>query len=102
GGRRRRPGGPGSRVDTALMPGAVVSPHYDSLVAKLVAHGRDRTEAIARMRRALDELQIDGITTNVALHAALLEDPDFLAGRVHTRFLEGWVAGRVLAPARAS
>jgi acetyl-CoA carboxylase biotin carboxylase subunit len=98
----RLPGGPGVRVDTALFPGAAVPPHYDSLVAKVIAHGRDRAEAIARMRSALAELQIEGITTNQAMHAALLEDADFLAGRVHTRFLEGWLAEHAFEPARAS
>jgi acetyl-CoA carboxylase biotin carboxylase subunit len=98
----RMPGGPGIRVDSALQSGGVVPPHYDSLVAKLIAHGRDRDEAIARMRRALGELQIDGIATNVALHVALLEEADFLAGRFHTRYLEGWAARRAIEPARAS
>jgi len=98
----RLPGGPGIRVDSALQAGGLVPPYYDSLVAKLLAHGRDRTEAIARMRRALAELHIEGIVTNVALHQAILEDDDFLAGRIHTRYLEGWNARRALEPARAS
>ena len=98
----RLPGGPGIRVDTALQAGGVVPPHYDSLIAKIIAHGRDRAEAVARMRRARAELQIEGITTNVALHEALLADEDFLAGRFHTRYLEGWAARRALEPARAS
>ena len=98
----RLPGGPGIRVDSALQAGGTVPPHYDSLVAKVIAHGRDRAEAIARIRRALGELQIEGIVTNVALHQALLEDEDFLAGRVHTRYLEAWAARRALEPARAS
>jgi acetyl-CoA carboxylase biotin carboxylase subunit len=98
----RLPGGPGIRVDTALFPGASVPPHYDSLIAKVIAHGRDRAEAISRMRSALTELQIEGIATNVAMHLALLEDREFLAGRVHTHYLEGWLAERALEPARAS
>jgi acetyl-CoA carboxylase biotin carboxylase subunit len=98
----RLPGGPGIRVDTALYAGATVPPHYDSLIAKVVAHGLDRAEAIARMRSALAELQIDGIATNAAMHAALLEDGEVQAGRVHTRFLEEWLAERTLQPARAS
>lgn len=98
----RLPGGPGIRIDSALQAGGVVPPHYDSLVAKIIAHGRDRAEAIARMRRALAELQVEGITTNVALHLALLEDEGFLAGRVHTRYLEAWAARRAVEPARAS
>jgi acetyl-CoA carboxylase biotin carboxylase subunit len=98
----RLPGGPGLRVDTALYSGCTVPPHYDSLIAKLVAHGQDRAEAVARMRSALSELQIEGIATNVAMHVALLEDRDFLEGHVHTRFLEGWLAERAFEPARAS
>ena len=80
--------GPGVRIDTALHAGAEVSPHYDSLVAKVAAHGRDRAEAIARMRRALAMTVIEGIDTNVALHLRVLDDPDFQAGRVSTAFLE--------------
>jgi len=98
----RLPGGPGLRVDTALYAGATVPPQYDSLIAKLVAHGSDRGEAIARMRSALAELQVEGIATNAAMHAALLEDGDVLAGRVHTCFLEDWLSERTLRPARAS
>jgi acetyl-CoA carboxylase biotin carboxylase subunit len=96
------PGGPGIRVDSALHAGAVVPPHYDSLVAKVVAHGADRTQAIARMRSALAETRIEGVATNLAMHAALLEDPEFVAGRVDTRYLEGWLAARAVEPARAS
>jgi acetyl-CoA carboxylase biotin carboxylase subunit len=82
------PGGPGIRVDSALMVGSVVPPHYDSLVAKVLAIGKDRAEALGRMAAALHDVQIEGIRTSVPLHQALLVDPDFLAGRVHTRFLE--------------
>jgi acetyl-CoA carboxylase biotin carboxylase subunit len=98
----RLPGGPGLRIDSALVSGASVPPYYDSLIAKVVAHGRDRAEAVARMRSALGEFQIEGITTNLALHQALLEDRDFLDGQVHTRFLEGWLAEHAFEPARAS
>ena len=97
----RAPGGPGVRVDTALAAGASVPPEYDSLVAKLIAHGADRDEAIARMRAALGELQIDGITTNVALHRDVLGDPGFLAGDLHTRMLDRFLQGAVV-PAKAS
>jgi len=98
----RLPGGPGLRIDSALVPGASVPPYYDSLIAKVVAHGRDRAEAVARMRAALGEFQIEGITTNLAMHVALLGDRDFLDGRVHTRFLEGWLAEHAFELARAS
>lgn len=74
------PGGPGIRVDTALAPGARVPPNYDSMVAKLIAHGRDRPEALARARAALAELQIAGIAENTALHRQILADPGFVAG----------------------
>ncbi len=96
------PGGPGIRVDAALHARAVVPPYYDSLLAKVIAHGADRAEAIARMRAALAELKVEGIATNVAMHAALLEDPDFVAGRVDTCFLERWLAAHTVQPARAS
>jgi acetyl-CoA carboxylase biotin carboxylase subunit len=82
------PGGPGVRVDTAAYEGCEVSPYYDSLVAKLMVHGRDREEAIARMRRCLELTVIEGIKTNVPLYRLIMRDPDFLAGKVDTRFME--------------
>jgi acetyl-CoA carboxylase biotin carboxylase subunit len=82
------PGGPGIRVDTAAYPDAVIPPYYDSLVAKLVAHGHDRSEAIARMLRALDLFVIEGIKTSIPLHRRILTDPDFVAGQYDTHFLE--------------
>jgi acetyl-CoA carboxylase, biotin carboxylase subunit len=84
----RVPGGPGIRVDTAAYADAVVPPYYDSLVAKLIAHGRDRTEAIARMHCALDGFVIEGIKTTIPLHKRILADPDFIAGNFDTHFLE--------------
>jgi len=86
--RFQPPGGPGVRLDSHLFGGYVVPPHYDSLVAKLIAHGADRSEAIARMRRALRELEIDGVDTTIPFHLELLEDPVFLAGRADTRYVE--------------
>jgi acetyl-CoA carboxylase, biotin carboxylase subunit len=74
------PGGPSVRVDSHLMPGYTVPPHYDSLIAKVIAHGRDRTEAIARMQRALSEILIAGVKTTIPFHQKLLADPVFLAG----------------------
>ena len=84
----RLPGGPGIRVDTAAYEGAVVPPFYDSLVAKLVAHGGTREEAIARMHRALDMFVLEGIKTSLPLHRRILADADFAAGRLDTRFLD--------------
>jgi acetyl-CoA carboxylase biotin carboxylase subunit len=82
------PGGLGIRVETAVMTGAAVPVDYDPLIAKVIAHGADRAQAIARMRAALDELVVEGIATNVALHRRILADPEFLQGPVHTRYLE--------------
>jgi acetyl-CoA carboxylase biotin carboxylase subunit len=82
------PGGPGVRWDTAMYAGAEVSPHYDSLVAKLMVHGRDRAEAIARMQRCLAETVVEGIKTSIPLHQRILRSPSFQAGRVDTHFLE--------------
>ena len=82
------PGGPGVRVDTAMYNGCVVSSHYDSLVAKLIVHGRDREEAMARMRRALDEFIIEGIRTTIPFHKRVLNDPDFIKGEFTTGLVE--------------
>ena len=80
----RLPSGPGIRVDTALQPGDEISLHYDALIAKLVAWGRDREEALARLRRAVDEFVVagPGIRTTLPFHRELLNDPDFVAGRL--------------------
>jgi len=74
------PGGPGVRVDSHLMPGYVVPPHYDSLIAKIIVHAHDRPEAIARMHRALSEIVIEGVKTTIPYHLKLLADPTFVAG----------------------
>ena len=84
----RSPGGPGVRMDTHAYVGYVVPPFYDSLLAKLIVHGRDRDEAIARMQRALDELVIQGVQTTIPFHQKVLRHPDFIAGRTSTRFVE--------------
>jgi acetyl-CoA carboxylase, biotin carboxylase subunit len=84
----RVPGGPGVRVDTAAYSDAVISPYYDSLIAKLIVHGRDRAEAIARMRQALGGFVVEGIKTTIPLHKRILNDPDFVAGNLDTQFLE--------------
>jgi acetyl-CoA carboxylase, biotin carboxylase subunit len=81
------PGGAGIRVDTAAYQEGVIPPYYDSLVAKLIAHGSDRAEAIARMRRALDMFVVEGIHTSIPLQERILAHPDFAAGRLDTGFL---------------
>ena len=83
----REPSGPGVRVDSSLVVPATVAPHYDPMIAKLIAWGPSREAAVARMRRALREYAIGGITTNIPFHLALLEDPDFVAGRLSTHFI---------------
>jgi acetyl-CoA carboxylase biotin carboxylase subunit len=82
------PGGPGVRVDTAIEAGSEITSHYDSLIAKLIVHGMTREEALARMRRALDECVVEGIKTTIPLHRRILDDPDFQKGRFSTAFLE--------------
>ncbi len=82
------PGGPGVRVDGHCFAGCTVPPYYDSLVAKVITHGADRAEALARMRRALGEFVVEGIRTTIPLHERLLGDPRFAAGDYHTTFLE--------------
>jgi acetyl-CoA carboxylase, biotin carboxylase subunit len=81
------PGGVGVRVDTAAYTDGVIPPYYDSLVAKLITYGRDRTEAIARMRRALDMFVIEGIHTTIPLHHRIMAHPDFVAGNLSTHFM---------------
>ncbi len=85
------PGGLGVRVDSALYSGYSVPPHYDSLVAKLVVHGATRAQAIARMRRCLAEMVVDGISTTIPLHARIMDDPEFQAGDYTIHWLERFV-----------
>ena len=82
------PGGHGVRVDTAAYQGYLIPPYYDSLIAKLVVHARDRDEAIARGRRALDQFVIEGVKTSIPMHRRILDDPDFIRGAFSTRFME--------------
>jgi acetyl-CoA carboxylase biotin carboxylase subunit len=82
------PGGPGVRIDTFVHSECTVSPYYDSMIAKIITHGRDRHEAIARMRRTLEMTVIEGIKTSVPLHLKILAEPDFVAGRLGTGFME--------------
>jgi acetyl-CoA carboxylase biotin carboxylase subunit len=81
------PGGPGVRLDTHLYSGYVVGPHYDSLLAKLICHGANRVEAIARMQRALKEMVIEGVATVIPFHLQVLADPVFREGRVTTSYV---------------
>jgi acetyl-CoA carboxylase, biotin carboxylase subunit len=82
------PGGLGVRIDSAVYPGYVIPPYYDSMVAKLIVRGRDREEALARLGRALEEFLIDGPTTTIPLGLALLQDAHFQSGHYNTRYLE--------------
>ena len=82
------PGGPGVRVDTALYDGYVIPSQYDSLIAKVIVHGRNRSEAIEKMRRALDEFIIEGINTTIPFHKRVMNSPEFISGNFTTNFVE--------------
>ncbi|OYD09832.1 acetyl-CoA carboxylase biotin carboxylase subunit [Paludifilum halophilum] len=82
------PGGPGVRVDSAAYPGAMIPPFYDSMIAKLIVWGKDRQEAIRRMKRALSEYEIEGVSTTIPFHMKLLNHPKFNSGDFHIQFLE--------------
>ena len=86
--RYRSPGGPGIRVDSGVYTGYVIPPYYDSLISKLVAHGKDRKEAIARMERALYEYIIVGVKTNLIFHKAVLRNKRFRSGDINTHFIK--------------
>ncbi|MGH9315982.1 MAG: acetyl-CoA carboxylase biotin carboxylase subunit [Thermoanaerobaculia bacterium] len=86
------PGGLGVRVDTAAHQGYTIPPYYDSLIAKLIVSAGDRPEAIARGRRALDLFVIEGVKTTIPMHRRILEEPDFVSGRLSTRFLDRFAA----------
>ena len=96
------PGGPGVRMDSHLYPGYEVPSYYDSLLGKLIVWGMTREEAIARARIALDELVIEGLTTNIPIHRAMLVNPVFLEGRVTTNMLDRLGGAAFLAAARRS
>src|SRR6202011_1187487 len=85
-------GGPGGRAEPLAHSECVVSPYYDSLIAKIIVHGRDRREAIARMRRTLEMAVIEGIKTNIPMHLRIMADGDFIAGKVNTSFMERFLA----------
>ena len=82
------PGGPGVRVETFAHSECTVSPYYDSMIAKIIVHGRDRQEAIARMRRTLEMTVVEGIKTSIPMHLKILADKDFIAGKLSTAFME--------------
>jgi acetyl-CoA carboxylase biotin carboxylase subunit len=82
------PGGPGVRVDTAIYQGYTIPSQYDSLIAKLIVHGKDRSDAIAKMKRALAEFIIEGVNTTIPFHKKVLDNPDFISGNFNTQFLE--------------
>jgi acetyl-CoA carboxylase biotin carboxylase subunit len=85
------PGGIGIRVDTHAYQDGVIPPYYDSLVAKLIAYGKDRAEAIQRMKRALDLFVVEGIHTSIPLHKRIMNEPDFVAGNFDTNFIKRWM-----------
>jgi acetyl-CoA carboxylase biotin carboxylase subunit len=82
------PGGPGVRVETLAHNDCTITPYYDSMIAKIIVHGRDRQEAIARMKRTLEMTVIEGIKTSIPLHLKILNDADFIAGKMSTSFME--------------
>jgi len=88
------PGGLGVRLDSALYAGYSIPPYYDSLIGKLIVHGRTREETLLRLRRALEEMVVGGIKTTTPLFLELLEEPAFLSGDYHIRWLETWLAER--------
>ena len=89
------PGGNGVRVDTAAFDGYEISPYYDSMIAKIIVHGRDRTEAIAKMRTALEEMVVVGVKTNLDFQYAIMENETFAAGAADTSFIDRFMKGEV-------
>ena len=85
------PGGLGVRVDSAIYSGYRVPPYYDSMIAKLIVHGRDRQQCLMRLRRTLDEIVIGGIDCTIELHQRLMDEPDFIAGHYDIHWLEKWL-----------
>jgi len=93
-------GGPGVRVDTLAHEGCEISPYYDSLVAKVMTWGRDRNESIARMKRSLETMIVEGIKTTIPLHLRILDEPDFKKGNIDTAFMERYAGPKKIAAAR--
>jgi len=96
------PGGLGVRFDSAIYQGYAIPPHYDSMVGKLIVHGRNREECIRRLRRAITETVIDGIKTTLPLHLWILEQPEFLSGDYTIQWLEKKLAERDAEDAAAA
>jgi acetyl-CoA carboxylase, biotin carboxylase subunit len=88
------PGGLGVRIDSAVYQGYVIPPYYDSLVGKLIVHGKTRAECLMRLRRALDEMVVEGIETTLPLFRALVREPDIIEGDYHIHWLEQYLAGK--------
>jgi acetyl-CoA carboxylase biotin carboxylase subunit len=88
------PGGPGVRVDSHAYTNYMVPPHYDSMIGKIIVHGDTREHALARMRTALSEMVVEGISTNVALHREIMQDPQFIQGGTNIHYLEAWLKKR--------
>lgn len=84
----RPPSGPGIRLDSHMSVGTMIPPYYDSMIGKLIIHGRDRAEAVERLTAALDDFEIEGVPTTLDLHRRIVRHPDFITNRVHTRWLE--------------
>ena len=95
------PGGTGVRVDTACHEGCTIDSYYDSLLAKLIVHGRTRGEAITRLRRALEMFTIQGVQTSIPLHQSIVAEPDFIEGSYHVGFLERYLPKAPKQPAKA-
>jgi acetyl-CoA carboxylase biotin carboxylase subunit len=89
------PGGNGIRVDSATYDGFEVSPYYDSMIAKIIVRASDRTEAIAKMSAALDEMVIVGVQTNLDFQYSILQNETFRAGKADTGFIEKFLKGEV-------
>jgi len=88
------PGGPGVRVDSHAYTNYYVPPNYDSMIGKIIVHGDTREQALARMRIALSETVIEGISTNIPLHRELMADAKFIEGGTNIHYLEGWMSDR--------
>ena len=86
------PGGLGVRIDSAVYQGYTIPPYYDSLVGKLIVHGKTRTECLMRLKRALDEVVVDGIETTLPLFRALVREKDIIDGNYHIHWLEQFLA----------
>ena len=82
-----QPSGPGTRVDSCVFQGCKIPPYYDSLVAKLICHGRDRASAISRLKRSLDEFVIEGVSTTIDLHKKILRNEDFISSKYDVNWL---------------